>query len=365
MDNAVDSQMYPPVEASGGQEQYYVRSAWHLQSCIRSTWHFDHADIPPSRGIWWARAVLHKVSLTFTIMHQGWLDILSMQMYPPVEASAGQEQYYVRSVWHLVMHQVNLTFLACRHMPSTGIWWPRAVLPKVILTFCRMQLRMQWTVRHIPITCIWWSRAVLHKVSLTFTVMHQVGLTFWACRCIPQLDIYSHASDQLDILFMQTYPPVEVSGGQEQYYIRSAWHLQSCIRVDLTFWACRCTSPVEASAGQEQYYVRSVWHLVMHQVNLTFEHEDIPPVQASGGQEQYYLSSSWHSAECNWECSGQLDIAPITCIWWSRAVLHKVSLTFTVMHQVGLTFWACRCTPQLDMYSNVGPADSSTTVFTR
>ena len=24
-------QMYPPVEASGGQEQYYVRSAWHFQ----------------------------------------------------------------------------------------------------------------------------------------------------------------------------------------------------------------------------------------------------------------------------------------------------------------------------------------------
>ena len=37
-------------------------------------------------------------------------------------------------------------------------------------------------------------------------------------------------------------------------------------------------------------------------------------------------------------------------IWWSNAVLCKVSLTFTVMHKVSLTFWGaamrrCRCTP--------------------
>ena len=33
IEKAVDSQMYPPVEASGGQEQYYVRSSWHLREC--------------------------------------------------------------------------------------------------------------------------------------------------------------------------------------------------------------------------------------------------------------------------------------------------------------------------------------------
>ena len=30
VENAVDSQMYPPVEASGGQEKYYIWSALHL-----------------------------------------------------------------------------------------------------------------------------------------------------------------------------------------------------------------------------------------------------------------------------------------------------------------------------------------------
>ena len=32
------------------------------------------------------------------------------------------------------------------------------------------------------------------------------------------------------------------------------------------------------------------------------------------------------------------DVPPDTAIWWSRAKLHKVTLTFTFMHQVILTF---------------------------
>ena len=32
------------------------------------------------------------------------------------------------------------------------------------------------------------------------------------------------------------------------------------------------------------------------------------------------------------------DVPPSTAIWWSRAELHKVTLTFTFMHQVVLTF---------------------------
>ena len=62
--------MDPLVEASGGQEQYYMNGLipWNR---------------PPSRGIWWSRAVLcewaHSVEWT----------------HPPVEASGCQEQYYV------------------------------------------------------------------------------------------------------------------------------------------------------------------------------------------------------------------------------------------------------------------------------
>ena len=119
--------------------------------------------------------------------------------------------------------------------PSRGLWWPRAVLCKVNLTFCRMQLRRQKTVRHTP--------------------------------------------------------PVEAVGGQDQYYVRSTWHSAECN------WEGRRQSdipPVEAAGGQDQYYVRSTWHcaecnwegrwqsntppsrgiwwsrVVLHQVNLTF-----------------------------------------------------------------------------------------------
>ena len=32
IENALDSQMYPPVEASGGQEQSYIRSPLHFSA---------------------------------------------------------------------------------------------------------------------------------------------------------------------------------------------------------------------------------------------------------------------------------------------------------------------------------------------
>ena len=71
-------QMYPPVEASSDQEQYYVKT------------------------------VRCKVTLTFTVRYTftlGYHLCLNFQMYPahlssdipPVEASGGQEWYYIRS----------------------------------------------------------------------------------------------------------------------------------------------------------------------------------------------------------------------------------------------------------------------------
>ena len=80
--------------------------------------------------------------------------------------------------------------------------------------------------------------------------MHKVGLTFWR--------------DAIEK--MQMYPPVEAPGGQEQYYIGSAWNLQSCIRLawhfeEMQLRRCRHTPLVEASGGQEQYNIRSASHL--------------------------------------------------------------------------------------------------------
>ena len=60
-------------------------------------------------------------------------------------------------------------------------------------------------------------------------------------------------------------PLLEASSGQQQYYITSAWHLQSYIRLawhleEMQLRRCRYTLPVEVSGGQEQYYIRSSWH---------------------------------------------------------------------------------------------------------
>ena len=80
--------MEPPVETSGGQEQYYVNGLilWNV----------------PNRGIWWSRVVLHE-----------WAHSVE---WTPIEASGGQEQYYVNEL------------ILWNGTPSRDIWWSRAVL---------------------------------------------------------------------------------------------------------------------------------------------------------------------------------------------------------------------------------------------
>ena len=75
----------------------------------------------------------------------------------------------------------------------------------------------------------------------------------------------------------QTYPTVEASNNQEQYYFRSSWHLV-ILWVRMTFSQTYPTSLVEASGDQGWYYVRSSWHLVILWVRLTFS-QMYPPVE--------------------------------------------------------------------------------------
>ena len=65
-------QMYPPVEASSGQEQYYLRSVWcaHVEECN------------------WEGSRQSDIS--------------------PVEASSGQEQYYIRTASHIQLYICSL-----------------------------------------------------------------------------------------------------------------------------------------------------------------------------------------------------------------------------------------------------------------
>ena len=129
---------------------YYRRSTWHSEEC---SWAGSgKLDVPPRRGImvaknstiagqhyilkntfeqavdshtyphstdtWWPRMVIWKVNFTFWRMQLGrqW----DSQTYPhTVEASGGQEQYYIRSVLHLFAHFI---FSCWRGKSYIGIW---------------------------------------------------------------------------------------------------------------------------------------------------------------------------------------------------------------------------------------------------
>ena len=134
----------------------------------------------------------HQVSLTCGRMHT-----YPGQMYPPLIEPSGTEHYYTRWVWcgRIQTYQGQMY-----PSPSTDIWWPRAVLCN-ILTFSRMQLRMQWTGRCTPLLVAsggqeqYYVRSSLHSEEcnwecwLTFTfalyryVTHRNGKSyiFWSC----------------------------------------------------------------------------------------------------------------------------------------------------------------------------------------
>ena len=53
------------------------------------------SDVYPTRGIWWPRVILCQVSLTFG-QPLGQTDLWSD--VPPLEASSGQDWYYIMSI---------------------------------------------------------------------------------------------------------------------------------------------------------------------------------------------------------------------------------------------------------------------------
>ena len=84
-------QIYPPVEASSEEDQYYIRSAWHVVSLlVRLTWAQMYPPIQASCG----RTGSPELRCT-----------------PQVETSGGQDQNWVRSSWPEL-----------RCTPSRGIW---------------------------------------------------------------------------------------------------------------------------------------------------------------------------------------------------------------------------------------------------
>ena len=86
----------------------------------------------PSGDIWWQIVVLHKVNLTFWRMQlrRQWTVGSGQSDVPPCEeGSSGQEQYYIRSMWH--SEKCNWEGSLQSDVPPSGdIWWPWAVQHK-------------------------------------------------------------------------------------------------------------------------------------------------------------------------------------------------------------------------------------------
>ena len=94
----------PPVEESSGQQPYYIRSGltFTVECKVSLTFAVRHpGQMFPTRGIWWPRTVLHQVSLTFTVRYNFTLmctvRYTQVRFTPLLQASGGQEQYYIRS----------------------------------------------------------------------------------------------------------------------------------------------------------------------------------------------------------------------------------------------------------------------------
>ena len=116
-------------------------------------------------------------------------------------------------------------------------------------------LNIRWTLSR----GIYWPRAVLHQVSLTF------GKPLGQTDLQPDGPLVETPCDQEWVLCQVSLTFVQPLGQAD---------LQSDVPM------------VEASSGQKWYYIRSAWHLVSLWVRLTFSQMD-PPVEASHGQEWY------------------------------------------------------------------------------
>ena len=89
------------------------------------------------------------VILLLFMFKSSYVDKMQCQHTSLVETYGSHELYYIRSSWH--SEACNWEFSGQLDvLPSRGIWWPWAVLCKVIVTLWIMQLRIQWTVRGTP-----------------------------------------------------------------------------------------------------------------------------------------------------------------------------------------------------------------------
>ena len=182
--------------------------------------------------------------------------------------------------------------------PSRGIWWPREVLHKVILTFWRMQLRMYW----YTVSSKFQIRCTPPIVPTGDQEQHEVR-SYWYWLCVWVMMTFSSCTEHYYTNWVWhvevfrctegrcTLPSIEPSA-TKLYYTRSVWHVVECRCTPV-----RCTPhPLVIKPGStEHYYTRWVWHV---EVFRCTEVRCTPPSIEPSATELYYTRSVWHVAEC-------------------------------------------------------------------
>ena len=158
--------------------------------------------------------------------------------------------------------------------------------------------------------------------------------------------------------------PVEASSGQEWYYVRSAWHVDS-LWVRLTFGQIypHChPSPVEASSGQEWYFWVSLTSgQALGKADLW---SDVPPTPTPHPQQRLLLAKSDTTlSQLNmWSAFGQMYHHPPICPITPTPPPHPIAPCPPVeassdqewLLWVNLTFG--QPLGQIDLWSDVPPA---------
>ena len=120
---------WTPIEISSDQEQYYIRSPWHLVSlwvrltCSQKDPPLDTSSVLLSAidQLEFSRVLYNRLSSFFICnppMPPTPLNPLSAPWHPTqAQVSSGKEWYYCRSAWHVISLWVRLMF--CQMYPPT------------------------------------------------------------------------------------------------------------------------------------------------------------------------------------------------------------------------------------------------------
>ena len=154
------------IEASGGQEEYYIRSCWHSY-IFRWPVPIRWADPPPPIDHRCVEIPLHQIRFTYSRMH-------IYQCPPPAIDHTCMEYHYTKEVWHISIY----TYIKLPLLQLTIHLWIRT--NQISVTYRRMHIFL-WQMNPHPIghRCMeyWYTKEVWHIAKCTYTKAPLLQLT--------------------------------------------------------------------------------------------------------------------------------------------------------------------------------------------